>query len=437
MVGGFIISMLASSDAQETTYDLLLKGGHVIDPANEIDGVMDVATAGDRIALVAPDIPEERARRTIDVTGHYVTPGFIDLHAHAKGSRIPAAESIPPSMHFASGATTIVDAGTWGALDFPIFKQTVIDRTPIRVLALLNIVSRGMAAQAAGSFEQSTDLMDAELCADTIRQNRDVLVGVKTAHYWTSKPWDAAHPPWAGVDRAVEAGELANVPVMVDFWPRPPERPYPELILEKLRPGDIHTHVFAQQFRVLDDDGQVASYMRRARERGVLFDLGHGAGSFWFRNAAPSVEQGFIPDTISTDLHMGNVNGPVVDFITTMSKMLALGVPLEDLIARATVNPARAIQRPELGTLSVGRAADIAVVELQHGRFGYTDCGRAKIIGNVKLANRLTISGGKIVFDPTGLSMVEWQAAPASYFTVPGLQGVDPSATAEPPGRLR
>jgi dihydroorotase len=437
MIGWFGFVVLGASfclpvGAQDATYDLLLKGGHVIDPANQLDQPMDVAIAGDRIAAVAANIPAEDARRVVDVAGHYVTPGFIDLHAHAQGSRIVGRESIPPSLHFASGATTVVDAGTWGALDFRVFKETVVETTPIRVLALLNIVSRGMSAQAAGSFEQSVDLMDPELCAATIQENRDILVGVKTAHYWTSRPWDSAHPPWAAVERAVEAGRIADVPVMVDFWPRPPERSYSELILEKLRPGDIHTHVFAQQFPILDAEGHVQDYLRQARERGVIFDLGHGAGSFWFRNAAPAVQQGFLPDTISTDLHMGNVNGPVVDFITTMSKMLALGVPLEDLVRRATVNPARVIHRPELGTLTVGGEADVAVVELLHGKFGYTDCGRAKMIGKVKLANRLTLRAGRIVYDPTGLSMVEWQKAPPRYFTTPKLQGVDPAAIAEP-----
>ena len=411
--------------------DLLLKGGHVIDPANHINEPRDVAVAGGRIAAVAETIATNRARRVVDVSGLYIAPGFIDLHAHVANGRIPGRSSFPPEMYFTSGATTVVDAGTWGALDFHVLKETIIDDSPVRILAFLNIVSRGMAAQAADSHEQSVELMDAELCADTIRKYPDVIIGVKTAHYWTSKPWDEAHPPWASVERAVEAGELAGVPVMVDFWPRPPERSYPDLILKKLRPGDIHTHVFAQQFPIIDDDGRVHDHMHKARKRGIIFDLGHGAGSFWFRNAAPAVEQGFIPDTISTDLHMGNVNGPVVNMITTMSKMLALGVPLEGVIRRSTVNPAKVISRPELGTLSVGREADVAVFQLHRGRFGYTDCGRAKMVGNVKLENRLTLRAGRIVYDATGVSMVEWQKAPAQYFTVPKLQ-VDPRATADP-----
>jgi dihydroorotase len=174
--------------------------------------------------------------------------------------------------------------------------------------------------------------------------------------------------------------------------------------------------------------------MHQARQRGVIFDLGHGAASFWFRNAAPAIEQGFIPDTISTDLHMGNVNGPVVDLITTMSKVLAMGVPLEEVIRRTTINPAKVIRRPDLGTLTVGQVADIAVIQLLKGQFGYTDCGRAKIVSDVKLENQLTVHKGRIVYDPGGMSMVNWKDAPPQYFTVPKLQR-DPRATAEPPDR--
>jgi len=208
---------------------------------------------------------------------------------------------------------------------------------------------------------------------------------------------------------------------MVDFWPRPPERSYPDLILKKLRPGDIHTHVFAQQFPIVNAEGKVYDYMFQARERGVIFDLGHGAGSFWFRNAVPALADGFPPDSISTDLHMGNINGPVVSMLTTMSKYLSMGMPLQEVIFRSTVTPAREIRRPELGTLSVGAEADVAVFKRHEGRFGFTDCGRAKIVGSQKLECAMTVRAGKIVYDPTGLSMPEWQHAPAAYWKLPDL----------------
>ena len=412
--------------AEEPPYDLLLKGGHVVDPAGEINAPRDVAIKEGKIAVVAGDIDPSSARRTVDVTDLIVTPGIIDLHAHC---RVGADGSwgFPPDMYFASGVTTVVDAGTYGAKNFARFKRYVIDKAVVRVLALLNIVAAGM-----GDREQEVEEMDPQLCAATIQDHPDVLVGIKTAHYWTSKPFDEDHPPWAAVDRAVEAGRLAGVPVMVDFWPRPPERPYADLILKKLRPGDIHTHVFAQQFPIVDAGGKLYGHLREARRRGVYFDLGHGAASFWFRNAVPAIRQGFLPDTISTDLHRGNVNGPVVNMITTMSKVLAMGVSLEEVIRRSTVNPARLIRRPELGTLGVGREADIAVFELRHGRFGYVDCGQAKIVGNARLESRLTLRSGRIVYDPTGLSMVVWEKAPPQYFTTPKLQNVDPPAYADP-----
>ena len=218
------------------------------------------------------------------------------------------------------------------------------------MLAFLNIVADGME----GGTEQAVSRHGrADAARETIGKFPDVIVGVKTAHYWTEKPWDAEHPPWAAVDRAVECGKLAGVPVMVDFWPRP-ERSYADLILKQMRPGDIHTHVFAQQFPILIADGKVNPILWEARRRGVIFDVGTAQGSFWFRNAVPAVKQGFLPDSISTDLHTGNINFPFVDQITTMSKFLAMGVPLEEVIRRATVNPAREIRHPELGTWRLG-----------------------------------------------------------------------------------
>jgi dihydroorotase len=245
-------------------------------------------------------------------------------------------------------------------------------------------------------------------------------VGVKTAHYWTHEPWDPEHQPWASTDRALECGILANVPIMVDFWPRQ-DRSYEELILKRMRPGDIHTHVFAQQFPILLQDSKLNPALTEARARGVIFDVGHGAGSFWFRNAVPAVKQGFIPDSFSTDLHMGDYL--TVSMTNVMSKFLAMGVPLEDIIRRSTVNPAKEIRRQDLGTLSLGQDADIAVLELTHGQFGYIDCGVAKMDGNAQLTARMTIREGRISYDPSGLSMVQWEKARPQYFTPPSADG--------------
>jgi len=404
-------------------YDLLLKGGHVIDPANGRDTLLDVAISGSVIARVAPQIPASHAATTVDVSGCTVTPGIIDIHTHvylAPPTATNYVEAVHPDAHLLSaGVTTTVDAGTTGWRDFPDFKERYIDHATVRILAFLNIASGGMVDQTT---EQNPQHLHPGITAELVKQYPETLVGIKTAHYWTQKPWDAEHSPWASVEAAVQAGELCGKPVMVDFWPRPPERPYPDLILKQLRPGDIHTHVFARQFPIVDSERKVYAYMRQARERGVIFDLGHGAGSFWFRNAIPALRDGFPPDSISTDLHMGNINGPVVSMLMTMSKYLSMGMPLQEVIFRSTVTPAREINRPDLGTLSEGAEADVAVLRRLEGSFGYSDCGRAKIIGSSKLECAMTIRAGKIVYDPTGLSMPFWEDAPAPYWVIPNLQ---------------
>jgi dihydroorotase len=410
--------------AQALRYDLLLKGGHVIDPANHIDEVRDVAIFQGKIAAVEKNIPPDQAGKVVDVSKLYVTPGLIDIHYHvghggaplnwfAPDARVHAPPlGIPADLALQSGVTTIVDAGTSGAETFLQEKEEVIDRAKVRVLAFLNIVANGMS----GGLEQSLDQMDSKLCADTIKKYPDLIVGVKTAHYWTKEAWDAEHVPWAAVDRAIECATVANVPLMVDFWPRP-ERTYEDLILKKMRPGDIHTHVFAQQFPIILADGKLNPAIGDARARGVIFDVGHGAGSFWFRNAVPASKQGFVPDSISTDLHIGDYT--TVSMNNVMSKFLALGVPLADVIRRSTVNPASEIHRSELGTLSIGKDADIAVLDLMHGHFGYVDCGVAKMDANAQLIARMTIRAGRILYDPSGLSMVQWEKARPQYFTIP------------------
>ena len=401
----------------ELIYDLLLKDGHVIDPANNIDVKMDVGIKDRKIKSVAPDIPSSEATKVVDVSDHYVTPGIIDIHTHVYTGW--SSSLVADSHLFSSGVTTTVDAGSAGWRNFIDFKETSIDRSRVRILAFINIASGGMVL---ADTEQNPREMHPKITASMAEAYPNVIVGIKAAHYWTSKPWDSEHTPWASVESAVEAGNICGKPVMVDFWPRLPERPYPDLILKKLRPGDIHTHVFAQQFPIVDKDGKVYDYMFQARDRGVIFDLGHGAGSFWFRNAIPAWNDGFYPDSISTDLHTGNINGPVVSTLNTMSKLLSIGMPLQEVIYRSTVTPAKEIDRSELGTLGVGSEADIAVIKYLEGTFGFTDCGRAKMTGNKKFECIMTIRAGDIVYDPTGLSMPEWTDAPAPYWVVPSLQ---------------
>ena len=382
-------------EKENRKYELLLKGGHVIDPKNETDGPMDVAIAEKRIAAVERDIPSSQAEKVVDVTGLYVTPGLIDMHVHVYGY----VGSMYPDEHaLRDGVTTVVDAGGPGWKNFEEFKAAIVDRFRTRVLALLNIVGAGML----GAVEQDISEMEPIPAAETIKRHPDLLVGVKTAHF--------GGPGWEAVDRAVEAGVLSDTPVMIDFAPKP-TRSYEDLLLKHMRPGDIHTHMYAQHIPLLDGRGRVNDYMREARDRGVIFDVGHGAGSFWFRIATPAMEQGFGPDSISTDLHRRSAMIPNATLTQTMSKFLNMGMPLGEIILRTTVTPAQEIRRPELGTLSVGVCADVAVLEVLKGAFGFVDSGHAKLRGDRRIQCALTVREGEIVWDLNGLSWPEWQDA--------------------------
>jgi dihydroorotase len=376
-------------------FDLLLKGGHVIDPANRINSRMDVAVTGGRIAAVEAGIPADQAKKLARVDGYYVTPGLIDIHVHAYGGY--QGWLFPDTHTFPSGVTTVVDTGGAGWKKFEHFKDTIMAEAKTRVLAFLNIVGAGME----GAVEQDVTEMDPEPCAKMIRKYPELIVGSKTAHF--------GGPGWEAVDGAVKAARMSDTITMIDFWPRP-TRSYEELLL-KMGPGDIHTHIYAQHIPLLDENGGITGYVQEARDRGIIFDLGHGAGSFWFRIAVPAIQQGFLPDTISTDLHKYSALIPYAFMTTTMSKCLNIGMPLEDVVMRSTVAPARVIRRPELGTLSVGAEADIAVLEVQHGDFGFVDSGHARMKGTRRLQGVLTVRAGKIVWDLNGLTWPEWHTA--------------------------
>ena len=408
--------------------EILLKGGHIIAPANEIDGIGDLGVLDGRIARVEENIPVEDAERVIDVGNLIVAPGLLDIHVHCYFTRTRGPGMLVGSLnadaHFLKeGVTTCGDTGTAGAEEFAHFRETVIDTSKIRMYAFVNIAAPGM-----GDPEQIVANLDSRRAAETAAAHDDVVVGIKTAHYWTTEPFDDEHPPWASVDASVEAGELCKMPVMVDFWPRPPERSYPDLLLKHLRSGDIHTHVFARQFPVIDDNGAVYDYMREARKKGIHFDLGHGAASFWYRAAKPAIDDRFPPDSISTDLHMGNINGHVHSMLDTMAKCLAMGMPLQEVIYRSTVTPARAIRRPQLGTLTPGSEADIAVLGVLEGNFYYRDCGWACIEAQHRLECALTLRAGEVVWDRHGMTCPHWQEIPReeAYWHLPERQGVSP-----------
>jgi len=383
-------------------YDLLLKGGHVIDGKNNLSAVRDVAIAGGKIAEVAADIPAAKAVKVVDVSGLYVTPGLVDMHVHVyagtgqRGAYCGDNSVYPDGFTFRSGVTTVADAGSSGWRNFPDFKDRVIDRAKTRVLAFLNIVGRGMA----GAPEQDLTDMDAKSAADQALAHKDIIIGIKTAHY--------AGPEWTPVEHAVEAGTLANIPVMVDFGVFRPERPFQDLVLKKLRPGDIYTHTYLGWVPILDDDGRILPYLFEARRRGIIFDVGHGGGSFLFRQAVPAMRQGFAPDSISTDLHIGSMNSGMKDMLNVMSKFLNMGMPLDEVILRSTWTPAHEIKREELGNLSVGAGADVAVLRVEEGNFGFVDSYGARLRGTRKLTCELTVRNGRVVYDLNGITRDDW-----------------------------
>jgi dihydroorotase len=395
--------------AQE--YDLLLKGGHVIDARNNLDAVRDVAIKDGTVRAVAADIPAAQALKTVDVSGLYVTPGLIDLHAHVyrptygQGFRADNSAVYPDGFSFRSGVTTFVDPGGAGWRNFEDMKDKVIDRSRTRVLAFINIVGLG---SAGGKYEQDLGDMQVKPTADMALKHKGLIIGVKSAHY--------SGPEWDPFTRAVEVGKIADIPVMVDFGSNRPERPLYDLLNKVFRPGDIYTHTYAgnrgeQDARTLG----VSQALIDGRKRGVIFDVGHGSGSFRWRVAVPMIKAGFLPDTISTDLHTRSMNTGLKDILNLMSKFLAMGMPLDKVIGANTWNAARAIKQDQIGHLSVGAIADVAVLRLEKGRFGFADHHGARLMGSERLRCELTIRDGKVVYDLNSLTGVDWDTLPKDY----------------------
>ena len=385
-------------------YDLLLRGGHVIDSRNGVSGIRDLAIAAGKVAAVAPKILPSDALKTIDVSGLHVVPGLVDIHTHVyagtgeKGSYAGDNSVYPDGFTLRAGVTTVADAGSSGWRNFEDFKQRIIDRSKTRVLAFVNIVGHGMRG---GEFEQNLADMAAEPTASMARRYRGLIVGIKTAHY--------AGPEWTPVERAVEAGTMAEVPVMVDFGEKRAERPLADLVTRKLRPGDIYTHVFSGLRGEQDPSGHVNPAMWEARKRGVIFDVGHGGGSFAWRIAVPAIKEGFLPDSISTDLHVGSMNAGMKDMLNVLDKFLAMGLPLDAVIQRATWNGAREIKQDGLGHLSIGANADVAVLRVEHGSYGFVDAFGARLRGTERLVCELTLRDGKIVYDLNGIAQADWR----------------------------
>lgn len=404
----FFAASLCIAQAQQ--YDLLLQGGHVIDAKNKISAVRDVAIQGGKIAAVAEHIDPAQAAKVVNARGLYVTPGLIDIHVHVyagtgeKGSYAGDLSVYPDGFTFRAGVTTVADAGCAGWRNFEDFKDKIIDRSKTRVLAFLNIVGAGMRGP---KFENILSDMEAKPSAEMALKHKGTIIGIKCAHY--------AGPEWTPVETAVEAGTIANIPVMIDFGTNFKERPLSDLVTKKLRPGDIYTHCYSGIRNELDESGHVNPGMIEGRKRGVIFDVGHGGGSFLWRVAVPAMKQGFPPDSISTDLHTGSMNAGMKDMLNVMSKFLALGVSVDDVIAKSTWNPAREIHQDDLGNLSVGAPADVAVLRLEKGDFGFTDTNGANMRGREKLLCELTLRAGKVVYDLNGMTRPDWKTLPKDY----------------------
>lgn len=401
--------------------DLVIKNGRVFDAVTRSFRIDDIGVAHGKIQAISKPMNIDDRTNIIDAAGCIVAPGLIDMHCHIYPQFPEGDEGLPTILGeahmFRCGVTTAVDAGTCGCRDFWYFKERFISKSKLRIFAFLNIAAGGMvnfpSEQNPSEFLPYT--------AAAIAREADCVVGIKTAHYWVGIPFDSGHPAWASVDSAVLAGELCNKPVMADFQPNLPERTYEELVLKKLRKGDIHTHVYAQQFPILDSEEKVSDFLFEARQRGVLFDLGHGAGSFWFRNAVPAYEQGFYPDTISTDLYADNMNGPVFDLLHIMSEYLAVGMPLEEVLYRTTKRPAEIIGHPELGELRIGGPADLALLKVREGEFQYADSGHAALPGSRALECLLTVRDGEIVYNPMAMGLPYWKDAKEPYWHSPGV----------------
>ena len=411
-LGALVLVMLSWSGApavaQAQQYDLLIRGGRLIDPKNGIDGTRDVAINQGKIARVAERIPDSEAKRVINAAGLIVTPGLVDIHAHVffgtdSGAYLSSGTSAlaPDGFTFRVGVTTVVDVGGAGWRNFEQFKAQVIDHSLTRVLAMVNIVGSGMKGVA---LEQNLADMDAGLTAKCARQYPGLIVGVKVAHYMG--------PEWDPVDRAVEAGRIAGVPIMIDFGGHTPPLSLQDLLLQHLRPGDIFTHVYAHvksRIPIVDEQDKVRPYVLEARKRGVIFDVGHGGGSFLFRQAIPALREGFPPDTISTDLHTGSMNAGMKDMSSVMSKFLNLGMPLPDIIEKSTWKPAQVIHRTDLGHLSEGAPADLAIFRVREGSFGFVDTAAGRMPGKMKLECELTLREGKVAWDTNGMSYPRWE----------------------------
>ena len=373
-------------------YDLIIKGGTLIDPAEGIHAEKDIGFANNLVAEIGDDLPEREASNVLDARERLVTPGMIDLHVHVfPGISHFGIEPDPTCL--VRGATTVVDAGSAGADTFPGFRKFVIDVSATRILAQLNISSQGMLTQEIGEFE-IPEYANVDKACKMIEQHRDVILGVKVR--LTRETIVSERSGMLPLERAREAADACGLPIMVH--PQAAWCDSIDDILEVMGERDILTHCFhGMDCGILDERGQVRPSVHKAMARGVVFDVGHGAGSFSWRVVESALEQGIQPQTISSDLHIYNVNGPVYDLANVLTKFLYLGLSLDEAIAKVTSIPAQTLlMEKKIGTLAAGAWGDAVVFELSQGRIQLLDAHGEIRSGSQRLAPVAVVKGGQL-----------------------------------------
>ncbi len=385
-----VVAGRLADSASPMTYDLVLTGGRVIDPARRFDAQTDVAFAGGKVAAIGDDLARD-ARLVQNVAGKLVTPGLIDLHTHVYWGGTSLGVD-PEMLARRSACTTLVDAGSAGPGNFPGFRKHIIEPSPVRILPYINISFAGIFAfSKAVMVGENSDirLVEPVECVRVARQHMDLIVGIKArvggvASFGTGI---------AALDIALAAADELGVPLMAHL-DRPP--PASHDVLPRLRKGDILTHCFRPfPGGPVFGDGSLREEVIAARKRGVIFDIGHGGGSFGFRSARAALAAGFEPDVISSDAHELSIHGPAYDLLVTLSKMLCLGMKLEAVIKAATASAAAALRRPELGTLVAGGIGDASVLSIEKGRFDYVDVIGETFTGEQRIFPAGMVAGGK------------------------------------------
>jgi dihydroorotase len=367
-------------------YELLIRGGEVVDPGSGLSGQLDVAVSGGKIAAIEANIDPASASQVIDAAGQYVTPGLIDLHTHVYwGATYWGIDPDPVAAR--SGVTAWLDVGSSGGYSFPGLRRYVIEPSRAKVFALLNLSSIGLIGP---SWEfANPDYWDVDLAHTIVEANRDVILGIKARI-------DSSTTRGVGIAPLPVARELADavgLPLMTHIGAGPPEI---REVIPHLRPGDIVTHCFTgNSMRLLDENGKALPEIRELHDAGLILDIGHGTGSFSYDTAERMLDQGMLPDVISTDIHQLAIQGPAFDMPTTMSKFLNLGMSLPEVIERATSKPAAAMRRADLGSLRVGCAADIALFRIEEGDYTFQDVFMEERKGDKLLVNALTIVDGE------------------------------------------